>query len=681
MTRALSPLFDAAIKKETSTNFNFPEQNRVGRTNNGNLGLPQGPRGNFALRKPPSLSTLAMPTFSGIPPPSTSLVADIKSLISKLPQENHDLLRTVIDLIKATGKESKKTKMPLSNLLLVFCPSLNMTPPLLKVFCEAADIWVGGSEEAEVIDSPPPPLPTKDGQFALAKEDEAEMSDASEEIEDEEEDRLEETSLMSSERASLDDPSSGYHASEEEEASPFEEGQAVRRRVPMRNTERSEIPTVYLDTRSHYSSSSASSLHECLEPSGRYHHNMNSRDDMVIADDDRSISSSSHPIPPISTPSPPLCSSSVESVASPTSEASSSFSQLPVWDGGCEKKPVEIVDPDSMPFLSPTITTTPTKKTIVSRPVPPNDGDVPFPQLPNTPSARRAKRMSIPLLSLPNFSPPFLLSSDVDRLKDDDLPSPSPTSASGVNMLNKRSKRPSLRLLFSGNKKSTSSLSGGGDRSGGGGDGMSFISNPISQHHPQDSPAWESGTSDSSDSTPLSAVTALTSRSGLPPVLDTPIEDSSLSFDLGFDGPPEMAMPSIKDESLSDQQKLEKDVASPTPTVTPASMTFTLATTESPGLAPPQTPIANRISKVSTEPPPSPTIGFSISHPPSLPEQHQSSSVSIPHRPSLSLETQSLDSEVSISSEASLQLSLLDDGEEDGEDWTKSVLSAADRML
>ncbi|KAF8800278.1 RhoGAP-domain-containing protein [Phlegmacium glaucopus] len=688
LTQALSPFFDAAIKKEASSNF--PEHTRVsgaGRENNGKPGLPQGgPRSGFAVRKPPSLTTLAMPTFSGIPPPSASLVAEIRSLISQLPQENYDLLRTVVDLIKATGKESKQTKMPLSNLLLVFCPSLNMTPPLLKVFCEAEDIWAGGSEkEAEAKDSPPPPpLPMKD---VVAKQEEAEMTDISETDDEEEDEGEEEKSLTSSGRASLDttdDPSSGYHASEEEEASLFEEGQVVRRRwASERNTERSEIPTVYLDTRSHYSSSSASSLREPLESPGPRHH-MDSKDGIVTADDGESISSPSglvHLVPPTSSPSPPLCSSSVESVATPTSEPSSSFSQLPVWDDGSDEKKielVEIVDSNSMPMLSPATTATPTMKA-----APIKETLVQFPQLPNASPVRQARRISIPFLSLPNLSPTSLASfGDVDRLRDDDSPCPSPTSA---NMLAKRLKRPSLRLLFSKNKKSESSLNSVGEHSVGSGNGMPFISGPILPHHLQgpNSSIWESGTSDSSDSAPLSAVTApsgMSSRSHLPPVLDTPIEDPSFSFEFDV-SPPETAMPL---KGMREQQELAKvsvnvGVASPTPTPTTATTWTATATNSIPVKAegknleeaPPQTPIAS----VSIVSPPSPSSPIIRSDPTLLTNPRHSPSASSVSTPSeSSLETQSL------ISAPSPQLSLLDHGEEDGEDWTRSVLSAADGL-
>ena len=664
LTHKLSPLFDAAIKKEVSTNLNSLEANRslgVGRGNNGKSGLPQGPKSGLTVRKPPSLSTLSMPTFSGIPPPSTSLVAEIKSLVSKLPQENYDLLRTVVDLVKATGEESAKTKMPLSNLMLVFCPSLNMAPPLLKVFCEAEGIW------AKVMGSPPPPpLPSKDEQY-VKREEEADVTNSSEEME--EDDEVEGKSLMSSGRASLDttdDPSSGYHASAEEEVSLFEEGQILRRRhLPERKTERSEIPTIYLDTMSHYSSSSGSSLREFLEPSGpHHHHRMDPKDD----DDDESISPASGLIPPALSPSTPLCSSSTESVAHPISESSASLSQL--QDGGGiidGAGPVEIVDPDPIPIsLAPM---TPTKTASIGHPSPTNDDIAMCPQLLTTPSVRQ-KRMSIPLLSLPNCSPTFIASSgDADRLRDDDSPCPSPTSpSSGVHMLNKRSKRPSLRLLFSKSKKSGSSLNSLGDRSG---NGISLISNSIQQHLPR-SPAWDSGTSDSSGSTPLSAVTAASgssSLSHLPPVLDTPIDGSPLSLDLGFSAsPPDTAIP---DRGMREQQKLAKvdvDVASPSLTTAPA-------TSESAKLEEVlQTPIASRLSGV----PPSPiTMIPTISYPSLDQSLGSSPSQSDSKRPSLSLHTRSSDSGLSIS-EHSPQLSLIDNGVE--EDWTQSVLSAADKL-
>jgi RhoGAP domain len=641
LTQALLPSFDTAIKKEAFTNLNSFEHNRlsgVRQGNSGHPGLPQGPKSGFSMRKPPSLSTLAMPTFSGIPPPSTSLVADIKSLISQLPQENYDLLRTVVDLIKATEKARTMTKMPLSNLMLVFCPSLNMAPPLLKVFCEVEDIWV------ETMDSPPPPLPLKNGQIAKR---EADITDSSEENDEEEE--VEGKSLMSSGRASLDttdDPSSGYHASAEEESSLFEEGQFTRKRyLPEPNTERSEIPTIYLDTMSHYSSSFGS-LRESLEPPGRHHHRKDS------TDDEESLSPASglvRLVPSVLSRSTPLCSSSVESL---TSDVSTSLSQLPVWDDGSEGRgkidrvgPVEIVDPDLIP-ISSALTPTPTKKGSFSHASTSDDDDMQSPRLPNTPLSVCRKRLSIPVLSLPNFPPSFLTSSgDGDRLKDDDSPYPSPIS--GVNMLNKRSKRPSLRLLFSKNKKSGSSL----NSLGGSGNGMVIISNPI-----QHVSAWDSGTSDSSSSTPISAVTAasgMSSLSHLPPVLNTPIDGSPLRLDLGFGSPPQTAKP---DWGMREHQEL---ATSTTPTVT-SVMPSVSVMAESTNLEEILPQIASA-SQVSTLP--------DVLASPMIPCSSLDKSPSISQRSSPCLETPSSDSP---------QLSLLDNSEE--EDWTQSVLSAADRL-
>jgi len=148
------PYFDAALSAEHQSRES-QEAPQVARGMRGpNLPInPKAGSGVPAMRKPPSLSTLAMPNFSGMRPPSESFINALKSLIAVLPQENRDLLRTATDLINATAKRSKETKMPLSNLLLVFCPSLNMNPPLLRALCEAEGIWdapMDASEDSNV---------------------------------------------------------------------------------------------------------------------------------------------------------------------------------------------------------------------------------------------------------------------------------------------------------------------------------------------------------------------------------------------------------------------------------------------------------------------------------------------------------------------------------------------------
>ena len=100
--------------------------------------LPTGPR-DSSLRKPP---TLVLPNFSGIRPPSQALLDAFSSLLARLPQENRDLLRTVIDVINFVVQR-KEIRMPLSNLTVVLCPTLNMNPPIFRVLCEAGGIWNG----------------------------------------------------------------------------------------------------------------------------------------------------------------------------------------------------------------------------------------------------------------------------------------------------------------------------------------------------------------------------------------------------------------------------------------------------------------------------------------------------------------------------------------------------------
>ncbi|KAL0574700.1 hypothetical protein V5O48_007258 [Marasmius crinis-equi] len=152
LTHSLIPYFEAALSQENAANAEAQAASPQ-RTGPRGPTLPSGPKAGFTgLRKPPSLSTLAMPNFSGMRPPSHNLRRALQSLLNKLPSENKDLIRTVTELIKATAKEHRETKMPLSNLLLVFCPSLNMNPPLLRVLCEAEGIWDGSPIESPVLD-------------------------------------------------------------------------------------------------------------------------------------------------------------------------------------------------------------------------------------------------------------------------------------------------------------------------------------------------------------------------------------------------------------------------------------------------------------------------------------------------------------------------------------------------
>jgi hypothetical protein len=145
LTNELNAYFEAALTAEAEEDS---KNDRTGKPGVRGQGLPSGPRagGQMPLRKPPSLSTLAAPSFAGLRPSSKTLLDALAVLVARLPRENRDLLRTVTDIMKETAKKSRVTKMPLSNLLLVFCPSLHMSPNLVRVLCEADGVWAGAPQ-------------------------------------------------------------------------------------------------------------------------------------------------------------------------------------------------------------------------------------------------------------------------------------------------------------------------------------------------------------------------------------------------------------------------------------------------------------------------------------------------------------------------------------------------------
>ena len=162
------------MSRETNVRKSVDEQATPTRSVSGK-GPMQSSRSHdgHSLRKPPSLSTLALPNFSGMRPPSEDLLNAFASLLARLPQENRDLLHTVIDLITFVAQRPA-IRMPLSNLTVVLCPTLNMSPPILRVLCEAESIWKGlaeGREETAGLDPKrdhPNPLP--DSQTGLEPE-------------------------------------------------------------------------------------------------------------------------------------------------------------------------------------------------------------------------------------------------------------------------------------------------------------------------------------------------------------------------------------------------------------------------------------------------------------------------------------------------------------------------------
>jgi RhoGAP domain len=451
LTNNLHPLFEAAVARELETNPSAAMTAMKAGTRQ--PGLPSSPKSNMTtpIRKPPSLSTLAMPSFSGMPAASSTLVRNLRSLIARLPQENRDLIRTIVQLMRATYHASKETKMPLSNLLLVFCPSLNMTPPLLKALCECEEIWSQPSSEgAEPI------MEIKRHTVVL--------------------------DIKPTEQKSVQ-----RKEQREEVETPIIQSQPVEQSVvespidvesPESHPSRPPVPTIYLDTESHHSSSSFSSVQEI---EARYDASM---------------------------PSPPPLSSSAESVVTPTSSTGhSSIHQIPVSDGDMKGKlsrkssANDLLHPDDGAQVIHRL-----ERRTNSEGTGSGQGPVEFPSI-SAPLPTAQKRRSLALLSLSSFS----------------AISPASSSSQDSEERSLRDKKPSLRRLFT--KRSTASLVSNHS-------GAARSSIPL-----QHTPSTPRTASSSTVSTPISAVTAPQfSASMLPPVLDMHIDTgTSLSFDLGFD--------------------------------------------------------------------------------------------------------------------------------------------------
>ncbi|KAJ7084358.1 hypothetical protein B0H15DRAFT_911123 [Mycena belliarum] len=518
LTQSLIPYFEAALVQESTLN----EQDKAPRVK-GAIGpsLPSGPRNVQTMRKPPSLSTLAMPNFSSIRPPSQPLLNALKSLIGQLPPENRDLIRTVTELIRATAKQSRETKMPLSNLLLVFCPSLNMNPPLLRVLCEAEGVW----GDTEVAPDQPAVLDIKRESVVL-------------------------------DIRARDTPDNVVKEAPDADVA----GDISLQHDPSPSPPRPRSPVSP-------HSDDVSSFSTCEDASME---------------------------PRLDAPSP-LLSSSAESLATPSSGPS--LAHFPLEEKGFDVKRslTSLVMADS----SDTQYNESPRRLAGSGPL---GTPIQFPAISNTSSGTQvSSARSIPTLSLPSLSlanlPP---KSEHNNAAGSAPPSPF-----------RRLKKPSLQLLFS--KRSASPLSplpSGGNP---------LISGPYLLPM--------KAISDSSLSTPVSAVTAPQGSSlTLPPVLDTPIESSSLRLGLGMD---------------SDSAEPFVDAKEPSPS--------TADEVEPPLPTPGQTPIADWYRSPSTS-------NLAVNHLRAHPTR-QASKASIG------------------STTSSNRLGILDGNEED---WTQSVLLAAD---
>ena len=158
LTRDVAPAFEAALEQAKASGAMSPPPMptvfqgpgvgpRVGAPLGARFGLPSGPRQNsMALSRffnndvhivPGSQPVeVTAPTSTTPVKPPNSLLREFNDLVQKLPRENHDLLQTIVELLARTAVHAKTTKMPLSNLLLVFCPSVGINPSVFKVLVE-----------------------------------------------------------------------------------------------------------------------------------------------------------------------------------------------------------------------------------------------------------------------------------------------------------------------------------------------------------------------------------------------------------------------------------------------------------------------------------------------------------------------------------------------------------------
>ncbi|KNZ80268.1 Rho GTPase-activating protein gacZ [Termitomyces sp. J132] len=480
LTATLLPYFDAAMAQESKDTevIGNPQQPR---TTSRGPALPSGPRSTGALppiRKAPSLSTLAMPTMTGLRPPSTQLLNTFRALLAQLPEENRDLIRTVSELIKAVALDSRATKMTLSNLLVVFYPSLNMSPSLLRILCEAEGIW-----EVPTPESNPGEEDDDDEQIVLDVRKEEGDEESYEDARDGTEEDCESMGRVSEDLSS----SVGYNASTEDVSDALLTSFLVK---PEAHGRKASVATSSLTD-----GSSCISTSEDHSSPFRLYSDVHSK-----------------------SVSPPPFSSSAESLDTPaTSSHDDSLPHLPIPNEKESKGPQQrtsAVIADSVPIGLRSSSTTP-RRLAISNPVLVS-GPVQFPSIAEkvlAPTASVGKRRSIPMLSLPNLS---LKTASSDR--------PISPSASLADR-SKRTKKPSLQLLFQ--KKSSSSLS-------------SPMVSPAQSLKPViSSPYLQTcSASESSVSTPLSTVTAPQASTAtlprLPPKLDTPIESSALGIGMGL---------------------------------------------------------------------------------------------------------------------------------------------------
>lgn len=130
LTRALKHQFDLAMTKTDNTS-----------------------NASFDLSKLPTSMTSFGESSENMRSVDASLLTDIKVLVDQLPQVNYNLLHELCHLLRYTTQHAHTTKMPLGNLLLLFCPTLSFSAGFLRCLVEGQDTLFEWGRQ-------PPPTPT-----------------------------------------------------------------------------------------------------------------------------------------------------------------------------------------------------------------------------------------------------------------------------------------------------------------------------------------------------------------------------------------------------------------------------------------------------------------------------------------------------------------------------------------
>ncbi|QRV82532.1 Rho GTPase-activating protein gacZ [Ceratobasidium sp. AG-Ba] len=132
----------------------------------------------FDLTKLPTSMTSFGESAENMRTLDDSLLVDIKRLVDQLPQVNYVLLHELCHLLRYTADRAGTTKMPLGNLLLLFCPTLGFSASFLRCLVEGQEKlfeWgregptslpsvpesAGPSQAVQLAASAPPALPPR----------------------------------------------------------------------------------------------------------------------------------------------------------------------------------------------------------------------------------------------------------------------------------------------------------------------------------------------------------------------------------------------------------------------------------------------------------------------------------------------------------------------------------------